>query len=101
MVKFNVSLKLIKQNKLYGTTTVGSRGQIVIPAKARSELDIKPGDQLMVVTKMGKVLSMIKVDKIADIINMATTMMGNSEGEKTVKEYVESTFGKAGAKKGK
>lgn len=35
--------------KLYGTATVGTKGQVVIPADARIELDIKPGDRLYVV----------------------------------------------------
>lgn len=32
----------------YGSVTVGERGQIVIPAEARAELGIKPGDKLVV-----------------------------------------------------
>ena len=32
----------------YGTVTVGERGQIVVPAKAREEFDINPGDKLLV-----------------------------------------------------
>ncbi|MBN8690442.1 MAG: AbrB/MazE/SpoVT family DNA-binding domain-containing protein [Armatimonadetes bacterium] len=32
----------------YGSVTVGERGQIVIPAEARAELQIKPGDKLIV-----------------------------------------------------
>jgi len=32
----------------YGSTTVGERGQVVIPAEARAELGIKAGDKLMV-----------------------------------------------------
>jgi AbrB family looped-hinge helix DNA binding protein len=32
----------------YGSVTVGERGQIVIPAEAREELGIKPGDKLLV-----------------------------------------------------
>ncbi len=31
-------------SRLYGTVKVGDRGQVVIPAEARKELDIKPGD---------------------------------------------------------
>jgi AbrB family looped-hinge helix DNA binding protein len=34
--------------KLYGTATVGSKGQIVIPAQAREALGIKTGDKLYV-----------------------------------------------------
>ncbi|HMS55168.1 MAG TPA: AbrB/MazE/SpoVT family DNA-binding domain-containing protein [Fimbriimonadaceae bacterium] len=32
----------------YGSVTVGERGQIVIPAEARAELGINPGDKLLV-----------------------------------------------------
>ena len=32
----------------YGTVTVGERGQIVIPAQARADLDINPGNKLLV-----------------------------------------------------
>ena len=35
--------------KLYGTATVGTKGQIVIPADAREELGITSGDRLYVV----------------------------------------------------
>lgn len=31
-----------------GASTVGERGQVVIPAEARERLDIKPGDKLLV-----------------------------------------------------
>lgn len=43
----------IPQNKrLYGTATVGTKGQVVIPAEAREELNIKTGDRLYVVNAM-------------------------------------------------
>ncbi len=32
----------------YGSVTVGERGQIVIPAEARNEMEIQPGDKLLV-----------------------------------------------------
>lgn len=35
--------------KLFGTATVGTKGQIVIPADAREELGIKTGDRLYVI----------------------------------------------------
>jgi AbrB family looped-hinge helix DNA binding protein len=37
--------------KLYGTATVGTKGQIVIPADAREEMGIKSGDRLYVIGK--------------------------------------------------
>lgn len=38
--------------KLFGTATVGTKGQIVIPADAREELKINPGDHLYVIGSM-------------------------------------------------
>ena len=35
--------------KLFGTATVGTKGQVVIPADARDAFDIKTGDRLYVV----------------------------------------------------
>ena len=33
--------------KFYGTGTIGEKGQIVIPVKARESLGIKPGDNFI------------------------------------------------------
>jgi AbrB family looped-hinge helix DNA binding protein len=41
------------QKKLYGTATVGTKGQIVIPARAREILNLKSGDELYVVGMPG------------------------------------------------
>lgn len=32
----------------YGAVTVGERGQVVIPAEARHEMGIKPGDKILI-----------------------------------------------------
>lgn len=37
------------QDCFYGSVTVGERGQIVIPADARNDLEIKPGDKLLII----------------------------------------------------
>jgi AbrB family looped-hinge helix DNA binding protein len=36
--------------KFYGKVPVGTKGQIVIPAEARKAMDIKPGDNLIVIS---------------------------------------------------
>ena len=36
------------EDLFYGSATVGERGQVVIPAEARKNLDIHPGDKLLV-----------------------------------------------------
>ena len=38
----------------YDTVTVGERGQIVIPARARRDFKIKPKDKLIVLRGFGK-----------------------------------------------
>lgn len=40
--------------QLYGTATVGEKGQIVIPVEARNALDIQVGDKLLVFCGPGK-----------------------------------------------
>ena len=42
-----------KKMIFYGSTTVGERGQIVLPAKMRKEFKIKKGDKLLVIGNPG------------------------------------------------
>ena len=59
------------QNKrLYGTATVGTKGQVVIPADAREELDIKPGDRLYVVnTAHGVGIIFLKEESLEEMVD--------------------------------
>ena len=43
---------------MFGVVTVGDKGQIVIPVRARRVFGIKPGDQLMVLGEDGKGLAL-------------------------------------------
>ena len=43
---------------MFGVVTVGDKGQIVIPVRARRNCGIKPGDQLMVLGEDGKGLAL-------------------------------------------
>ena len=55
--------------KLYGTTTVGTKGQIVIPAIAREELGINTSDRLYVVGSPHKgVIMLLQEDKLEKFI---------------------------------
>ncbi|MHA1734176.1 MAG: AbrB/MazE/SpoVT family DNA-binding domain-containing protein [Promethearchaeota archaeon] len=45
---------MFRKPQFFGSTTVNSRGQIVLPAELRKELDIKPGDKLVVMATCGK-----------------------------------------------
>jgi len=57
------------KGKCYGTTSVGERGQIVIPKEAREELDLKQGDKLVVYGKHGKALALVKADQLPELID--------------------------------
>ena len=37
-----------KSISLVGTTTVGPKGQVVIPVEAREKMELKPGDKVIV-----------------------------------------------------
>lgn len=82
-----------KADRLYGTTTMGARGQVVIPAQARKDLDIKPGEQLVVLGKFGKVLSLVKSDQLGELISLVMDTVSGTPYEKEVKEHVEKVFG--------
>ena len=59
--------------KLYGTATVGSKGQVVIPSEAREELDIKPGDRLYVVDAMsGSGVVLLKEERLQEMVARMT-----------------------------
>lgn len=59
--------------EFFGSATVGERGQIVIPAEARSKLDIKPGDKLMIFSNMHgkKSLSVMKAEQVTEYVSRA------------------------------
>ena len=57
-----------KDLHLYGTVKVGDRGQVVIPADARKELDIKPGDLLLVMSgRNRRGITMVKADDMKEL----------------------------------
>jgi AbrB family looped-hinge helix DNA binding protein len=43
-----------KNKHLFGTVTIGERGQIVLPKKARDTLKLQPGDTLVVLGDSGR-----------------------------------------------
>jgi len=59
--------------KLFGTATVGSKGQVVIPADARETLDIKPGDRLYVRgSPSKKIVALIPEDQMRELLDHLT-----------------------------
>ena len=62
------------QKKLYGTATVGTKGQIVIPADAREEMGIQTGDRLYVIgSPEKKVVCLLNEDQLEHLIEKRST----------------------------
>jgi len=54
---------------VFGIVTVGERGQIVIPQKARKVFDISFGDQLLIIGDINQGIGIMKVDDLTDYLN--------------------------------
>lgn len=64
--------------KLYGTATVGTKGQVVIPADAREELAIKSGDRLYVVgSTERKWVGFVKEEQLRELVAHITDNIEN------------------------
>jgi len=74
------------ENRCLGSTTVGPRGQVVIPINARKELDIDAGTTLLVFGgPHGQGLMFLKVDAIEQMMSMVSERL--TDFEKLVKGY--------------
>lgn len=58
-----------KGKHIFGVVTVGEKGQIVIPAKARKLFNISAGDQLVILGDESQGLAVLKTEGFLDIAN--------------------------------
>jgi AbrB family looped-hinge helix DNA binding protein len=66
--------------KLYGSTTVGERGQVVIPAEARRDFQITPTSKLLVFGGPGgEGLIFTKAESMTELLTKAMAMLTNLE----------------------
>jgi bifunctional DNA-binding transcriptional regulator/antitoxin component of YhaV-PrlF toxin-antitoxin module len=74
------------ENRCLGSTTVGPRGQVVIPVNARKEMGIDAGITLLVFKALrGQGLVLLKVDAIEQMMSMVSQRL--TDFEKLVKDY--------------
>ena len=52
---------------VFGTVTVGDKGQIVIPVKARRIFRIKPGDDLLMLGDISQGLALVQADLFLEV----------------------------------
>ncbi len=67
-----------KGRHIFGVVTVGDKGQIVIPAKARKIFEIGTGDQLVVLGKDGEGLAMIRASDFLALADMIKNQEANN-----------------------
>lgn len=58
-----------KGKHLFGVVTVGDKGQIVIPKRARKIFHIEAGDSLVVLGDEAQGIAIIKADDMLDLVN--------------------------------
>jgi AbrB family looped-hinge helix DNA binding protein len=54
--------------KIWGVTTLGERGQVVIPVKVREEMGLEKGDHLVVISKGNKFIGLVKESEITGML---------------------------------
>lgn len=65
-----------KGKHIFGVVTVGDKGQIVIPAKARKLFSIKAGDQLVVLGDESQGIALLKSDSFLQFADSIRKSMG-------------------------
>jgi len=70
-----------------GTTKLGKRGQVVIPADIRREMKLKKGDHLLVFYKKNHLVGLIKADQLDKMLNKMTGQLSKlKELKKSIKK---------------
>lgn len=61
----------------YGATTIGERGQVVIPAEARKDLELTHSSKLMVFSggPIGDGILLLKADTVSEMLTRANQML--------------------------
>jgi AbrB family looped-hinge helix DNA binding protein len=67
-------MSALTKGKIYGSATVGERGQIVIPAEVRKSFKIKPGDKLIVFTKP-EMIGLVPAEEFNKFLDQAAELL--------------------------
>ncbi|MHB1864542.1 MAG: hypothetical protein ACYCPS_00020 [Candidatus Saccharimonadales bacterium] len=68
---------MIEGIKFFGTATIGTKGQMVIPTEARKYLDLHEGDKIVVVSTAQKGgLGLIKAQALEELIQKMQIRQG-------------------------
>lgn len=72
-----------KGKYVFGVVTVGDKGQIVIPAKARRVFNIKPGDDLLLLGDIDRGLALTPVSALNELMQSVDPLWPRTGGGQT------------------
>lgn len=73
--------------KFYGITTIGERGQIVVPKEVRAAMKIKPREKFFVFTQDKEIIAMIKPVHFNSLIKEMSGVLEKIKKLKSVKNH--------------
>jgi AbrB family looped-hinge helix DNA binding protein len=71
--------------EFYGTTTLGERGQVVIPAKARKKFKLEKGEELLVFGMGKNMITLVKLEKAKEFASQLARKL------KSINSIIEKT----------
>lgn len=77
-------MKSSLKGKVFGSVTVGERGQIVIPVEVRKSFRIKSGDKLIVLAKPD-MFSFVPAENFNQFLNEAAELLAKFKDKTTKK----------------
>jgi AbrB family looped-hinge helix DNA binding protein len=94
-----LAIHMMRGMKCYGSTVIGEKGQVVIPADVRKQFHIKTGDKFLVLAgHKGLGIMLLKTDALA---KMVKNMFGDNLQGLLGAELVKISGPKAGKKTSK
>lgn len=71
-------------SRIVGTATLNDKGQVVIPAEARQQLDLKPGSRLVIMQSPHKpMLSLVKAEVLEEMVRDLADALDVSKNRKS------------------
>jgi AbrB family looped-hinge helix DNA binding protein len=68
MFEYHTAVKIESKPQIFGTVTVGERGQVAIPQEAREQYNIQPGDKLLVISGLFGGVALVPQDVVSSAL---------------------------------
>ncbi|MCX6792989.1 MAG: AbrB/MazE/SpoVT family DNA-binding domain-containing protein [Candidatus Falkowbacteria bacterium] len=84
--------KYCHHHKFFGTTTMGEKGQVVIPSEARTDMDLRKGEKLMVFSPGDGMIVLSKLSNfeefashLSEQLSVMRKVVGKAKNQPTLK----------------